>query len=144
MRPGQRAKEYLTSVKNLELKIEFLRYEIDELEDNISYLPSSSDFGKAKVTNNNISSAVEDVIVRKSEKETDLEKCIAKLAFIRDEAIRMINGLPVLKDQQVLFYRYIKDMTMPEIALTMNYTLRWTQKLHRRALIAFEERYYGG
>lgn len=57
----------------------------------------------------------------------------------------MKNGIDVeidkLKDpyeQLILRYRYLMFMTMPQIAAKVHYTLRWTQRIHNRALENFE------
>ena len=41
-------------------------------------------------------------------------------------------------EQMILRYRYIELKSMPEISVQMYYSLRWTKRLHRRALDSFE------
>ena len=44
-----------------------------------------------------------------------------------------------LNFKTVLELRYLSYLRWEEIAVRMNYTFRWTQELHRRALLALKE-----
>ena len=44
-----------------------------------------------------------------------------------------------LNFKTVLELRYLSYLRWEEIAVRMNYTFRWTQELHRRALLALQE-----
>ena len=44
-----------------------------------------------------------------------------------------------LNFKTVLELRYLSYLRWEEIAVRMNYTFRWTQELHHRALLALQE-----
>lgn len=51
---------------------------------------------------------------------------------------KRIDNLKSTNEKDVLFYRYIKGMDWWEVAEKMNYSERWTHKLHGKALAHLE------
>ncbi len=80
--------------------------------------------------------------IRYLEKADELEEEIAadekELERLKTEVSIAIEKLEEPSEQLLLHYRYVMFMTMPEIAVAMHYSLRWTKRLHRRALEEFE------
>lgn len=80
--------------------------------------------------------------VRYLEKIDDLEREIAEDYKMLDEIKNEVdNAIDVVEDpmeQMILRYRYLEFLSMPDISVRMHYSLRWTKKLHRRALDSFE------
>lgn len=80
--------------------------------------------------------------VRYLEKIDDLEREIAedykKLDEIKTEVDNAIDVVEDPMEQMILRYRYLEFLSMPDISVRMHYSLRWTKKLHRRALDSFE------
>ncbi|CUQ79771.1 hypothetical protein [[Clostridium] innocuum] len=80
--------------------------------------------------------------VRYLEKIDDLEREIVedykKLDEIKTEVDNAIDVVEDPMEQMILRYRYLEFLSMPDISVRMHYSLRWTKKLHRRALDSFE------
>ena len=80
--------------------------------------------------------------VRYLEKIEDLEREIVedykKLDEIKTEVDNAIDVVEDPMEQMILRYRYLEFLSMPDISVRMHYSLRWTKKLHRRALDSFE------
>lgn len=80
--------------------------------------------------------------IRYLEKADELEEEIAadekELERLKTEVSVAIDKLEEPSEQLLLHYRYVMFKTMPEIAVAMHYSLRWTKRLHRRALEEFE------
>ena len=82
------------------------------------------------------------LFVRYLEKIDDLEREIVedykKLNEIKTEVDNAIDVVEDPMEQMILRYRYLEFLSMPDISVRMHYSLRWTKKLHRRALDSFE------
>lgn len=80
--------------------------------------------------------------IRYLEKIDDLEREIAAdykyLDEVKNEVDVAIDKVDDPMEQMILRYRYVELLSMPEISVRMHYSLRWTKKLHRRALDSFE------
>ncbi len=70
--------------------------------------------------------------------ERDLEEERKGRVQVYERITEAINGLEDTKEQDVLFYRYIKGMTWWEIAEKMLYSERWVYMAHGRALTHLE------
>ena len=70
--------------------------------------------------------------------EKELAEDYKKLEELRCELDSAIDLVEDPMEQMILRYRYIELKSMPEISVQMHYSLRWTKRLHRRALDSFE------
>ena len=104
----------------------------------LSCSPSSPGFEEHFPSNPNTKAP----FVRYLEKIDDLEQEIAEDYKMLDEIKNEVdNAIDVVEDpmeQMILRYRYLEFLSMPDISVRMHYSLRWTKKLHRRALDSFE------
>lgn len=104
----------------------------------LSCSPSSQGFEEHFSSNPNTKAP----FVRYLEKIDDLEQEIAedykKLDEIKTEVDNAIDVVEDPMEQMILRYRYLEFLSMPDISVRMHYSLRWTKKLHRRALDNFE------
>ena len=104
----------------------------------LSCSPSSPGFEEHFPSNPNTKAP----FVRYLEKIDDLEQEIAEDYKMLDEIKNEVdNAIDVVEDpmeQMILRYRYLEFLSMPDISVRMQYSLRWTKKLHRRALDSFE------
>lgn len=104
----------------------------------LSCSPSSLGFEEHFSSNPNTKAP----FVRYLEKIDDLEREIAedykKLDEIKTEVDNAIDVVEDPMEQMILRYRYLEFLSMPDISVRMHYSLRWTKKLHRRALDSFE------
>ena len=68
------------------------------------------------------------------------ENCVVAIMTLQEEIKDEIKELVEdLNFKTVLELRYLSYLRWEEIAVRMNYTFRWTQELHRRALLALQE-----
>ena len=104
----------------------------------LSCNPSSPGFEEYFSSNRNTKAP----FVRYLEKIDDLEREIAEdyktLEEIKNEVDNAIDIVDDPMEQMILRYRYLEFLSIPEISVRMHYSLRWTKKLHRRALDNFE------
>ena len=104
----------------------------------LSCSPSSPRFEEHFSSNPNTKAP----FVRYLEKIDDLEREIVedykKLDEIKTEVDNAIDVVEDPMEQMILRYRYLEFLSMPDISVRMHYSLRWTKKLHRRALDSFE------
>lgn len=70
--------------------------------------------------------------------EAEIQEDYKKLEEMKNEIDAIIDKLDDPYEQLILRYRYLMFMTMPQIATKVHYTLRWTQRIHNRALDSFE------
>lgn len=85
-------------------------------------------------------SKVENCVVNIMALEEEIKDEISEILGFEREASEMIRDL--VEDpnyKTVLELRYLSYLRWEEIAVRMNYTFRWTQELHRRALDAMCE-----
>ena len=126
-----KAKEYLREDERHTYKIKLLEKELEEVNDNIDNLSQYSDgFPKRKEPSDKVS--------RLAAKLADLT---AEIAEKRTEALLKKNEIRKtilkLKDTryiQILTERYMLLNRWEQIAVNLNYSWRYTLKLHDRAL----------
>lgn len=126
------AKEYLLQIRNINIKIERKKMQLETLKDiSTKITPTLSDMpkGSSKET-----SPMENAIC----KIIDLENEIKELSGIMDakksESLSYIFQLHNDEYQTLLMLRYLQLMSWEDISLEMHYTKRWLYKLHGIAL----------
>lgn len=85
-------------------------------------------------------SKVEDNVLAMVDVHRELKGQIEALMQESKRAERLIAALPDARHRTVLQMRYLCGMGWEEIADRMNYTLRWTHKLHSEAIGQLEKR----
>lgn len=63
-----------------------------------------------------------------------IKRDMQRLAARRDEIAAVIDGVSAGKLQEVLYYRYVRDMDLSAIAIKTNYSYRQVQNIHNRAV----------
>ena len=133
-----RAKEYLRSLKRLDVKIKHLRWELAELENKAIGI-SSVDYSGDNVQS---SSSGDPAFVKMMPKikavKDELEKAIEDFVEKRHEMILMIDSLSNTNHTQVLFKRYVEFKKFEDIATEMSYEVQSVKNLHWRAIQEFE------
>lgn len=133
-----RAKEYLRSLKRLDVKIKNLQWELEELENKAIGI-SSVDYSGDNVQS---SSRGDPAFVKMMPKikvvKDELEKTIEDFVEKRHEMILMINNLSNTNHMQVLFKRYVEFKKFDDIATEMSYEVQSVKNLHWRAIQEFE------
>ena len=86
------------------------------------------------------SNKVEKCVLSIMELEEEIRDEIIEIAGYELEAGQIIKALVEdVNYKTVLEHRYLSYLRWEEIAVKMNYTFRWTQELHRRAVDALRE-----
>ena len=133
-----RAKEYLRSLKRLDVKIKHLRWELAELENKAIGI-SSVDYSGDNVQS---SSSGDPALVKMMPKikavKDELEKAIEDFVEKRHEMILMIDSLSNTNHIQVLFKRYVEFKKFDDIATEMSYEVQSVKNLHWKAIQEFE------
>lgn len=99
---------------------------------------SSPGFEEHYSSNRNIKAPLKDILRKSMPWKKNLQRIIKKLEELRCELDSAIDLVEDPMEQMILRYRYIELKSMPEISVQMYYSLRWTKRLHRRALDSFE------
>lgn len=133
-----RAKEYLRSLKRLDVKIKNLQWELEELENKAIGI-SSVDYSGDNVQS---SSSGDPAFVKMMPKikvvKDELEKTIEDFVEKRHEMILMINSLSNTNYIQVLFKRYVEFKKFDDIATEMSYEVQSVKNFHWKAIQEFE------
>ena len=74
--------------------------------------------------------------------EIKLNKLIDVYVDTKNYIIGQIESLDDVRLSKVLFGRYVKKDTYEKIAEDINYSVRQTKRLHDKAILAFEDKYY--
>lgn len=99
---------------------------------------SSPGFEEHYSSNRNIKAPFERYLEKIDALEEELAEDYKKLEELCCELDSAIDLVEDPMEQMILRYRYIELKSMPEISVQMHYSLRWTKRLHRRALDSFE------
>lgn len=125
---GYRAKERIAARQE---RIERWR----QVAESITANPENSSSGGGYPT-----SKTENCVVAIMELEEEIKDEIMEITDFERQTSQIIKELiEDLNYKTVLEYRYLNYLRWEEIAVRMNYTFRWTQELHRRALSALQE-----
>lgn len=123
-------KEFLRSYKLHANRVERILEEIEELRE-MQMFPSQKMDGMPHA---GAAGGLEDYAELFDQKEMELEKEKEQKMKSYSEIVYSINKLEEKKENDVLFYRYIKSCDWEEIAEKMNYSKRWVLDIHGKAL----------
>ena len=127
-------KVYLEAYAGTVRRLEEMAVELEEAEQNIgpgAYAATGMPRG------GKVSDGSDRIIARMEQirRLTDsIRRDMRRLAARRDEIAGVIDGLSAGKLQEVLYYRYIRDMDLGAIAEKTNYSYRQVQNIHNRAV----------
>jgi DNA-directed RNA polymerase specialized sigma subunit len=130
------AREYLSEVNRLEIKLENLQSEIEYYENLASGLRSmdySSERVMTSIKPDKMSSAVVKVLEKRDEYEAALDDCMRRRKNIIDE----INSLKDDRYVRLLYRKYVQGKTLAAIAREMGYSQKHISRLHSDALDEF-------
>ena len=132
-----RAKEYLQQVYKLEESIKSKQNKIEALHDialscssNITGMPKSPNSGGSPMAN-----AITKAVSIESELKQDHEELIRLKLEVTENICQMSEYRFVL----ILIKRYLKFWNWSDIADELDCTDSWVLKMHRKALVAFDE-----
>lgn len=136
------AKEYLSQLETMNIKIKHL---LDEKQDLYSSLMSISsiDYSKDRVSGGNVSSDAVFVnkIIHMITLEEKINKNIDEYADLKHTIIGQIHNLQSLNHIKLLYKLYVENKSLKHIAKEMNYTYQYVRELHQKALAEFERTY---
>lgn len=134
------AKEYLSKLHKLDIKINKTEEEIAELNETItsigSALASSDRVSSSQKSSAGYTYQLERLIKLK---ENVIERKI-QLALDRDKVIKEIFELENSLYIEVLFRRYVKYQPLKEISKELNYDYGYIRKAHGWALLEFSKK----
>lgn len=133
-----RAKEYLRSLKRLDVKIEHLKWELEELENKAIGISSVDYSGDNVQSSGSSDPAFVKMMPKIKAVKDELEKAIEDFVEKRHEMILMIDSLSNTNHTQVLFKRYVEFKKFDDIATEMSYEVQSVKNLHWRAIQEFE------
>jgi DNA-directed RNA polymerase specialized sigma subunit len=130
------AKEYLMQAFQMKKKIDFLREEIQRLENaatsctaNITGMPHNPSPSNSRMA---------DVILKLVSRKDELSQKITELEALTLEINYRISLLDREEYRTILYKRYIDGQEWLDIAVATSYAESYLYRLHKRALKAFE------
>lgn len=131
---NEEKKQFLWSYRDSLRKIERIKAEMEELREMKASMASEGSGAGRKGWKNDLSGRM----ARLDELENDRQKELEALMQAHERIEAAINSLEDIREQDVLFYRYIKGLSWQEIEKKMHYSESWVQKAHGRALAHLE------
>ena len=133
------AKEYLSSVRQLELKI---KKDLRELEywKELSSSVSGCDYGPHYNATKNIVPQQMNCMDTIIDLENTIKQDEEALVNLKKEMAKKIYTLGNTDYEYILVLRYLRYKSWTEIADKMEYSIRWIYKLHKKALMDFDEK----
>lgn len=133
-------KEYLRQVQELKHGIEVKEAQIGEIR-SLLVSVSQSQGDDVRVQTSGGGDRIGTGIARLMERRAELDEIVRLYA----ESVRHISGqidaLEEITQRNVLQWRYVSGYRFEEIAARTGYSWRQVMRIHKRALIAFEQRY---
>lgn len=132
------AKEFLRQAIWLDKLINSKLEHLEKLE--VLAQKTTVDLSKEKVSGGNGStSSMENVVVKIVELKKEINNDIDRLIDIKREISQIISNIDDPSHQLILEMRYVNNRDWEEIAEEIGYDIRWTLKLHGRALKEVDE-----
>lgn len=131
------AKEYLRQYQDAKSDIENKKSKLAELEELVGNISSgeSSDGIRTAVISDRTGESAAKIADMKQEIDSD----ILKLVDILEEVESIINQLENGTYRRLLCLRYIEGLSWEKVAGGIHHDVRWTYKLHGRALQQVEK-----
>ena len=127
-----KAKEYLSQAYRLDQRIDAKIEQVMSLRNLATKATSTLSDAMPSGTRN--IHRMEDIIMRIIDLEDEINADIDHLVALKHEIVKVIKAVPNLEYQTLLELRYLCFKSWEQIAVTLGYDLRYTHKLHNRAL----------
>lgn len=131
------AKEYLNRPFKLNSRINDKKVQVEYYR-NLSQSISSPSLEPHYASSRNTEAPFIHYLEKVDALEREIQDDYKRLNQLKSEVENAIDDLNELQEKVLLHYRYVAFMSMPDIAYTMHYSLRWTKRLHVKALEIFE------
>jgi len=132
-----RAKEYLSQIKCIDLKVGQRITQLQEMRDRI-HIMGSFDYSKDRVQSS--PKAGNKQIEELVDFENDLKALIIQEQLLKDKIIGEIQLLENPVHVDILFRRYVEMQSFERIACDLGYVYNYACSLHGDALKEFEEK----
>ena len=130
------AKEYLKSIRTLDMAIKVKEEELYRLKLNIASLsPQTTGERVMNSSTSDMMSTVDKIV----DMQAVINAEIDRLVNLKEEARSKINQLKDTRYVSLLTDYYINCKTWEQVADDMGYDLRWVYRLHGRALQSFSK-----
>ena len=127
-----KAKEYLSQAYRLDQRIDAKIEQVMSLR-NLATKATSTLSDVAPSGTRNVH-RMEDIVIKIIDLEEEINADIDNLVDLKREIMRVIKALPNPEYQTLLELRYLCFKSWEQIAVMLGYDLRYTHKLHNRAL----------
>ena len=127
-----KAKEYLSQAYRLDQRIDAKIEQVMSLR-NLAAKATSTLSDVAPSGTRNVH-RMEDIVIKIIDLEEEINADIDSLVDLKREIMRVIKALPNPEYQTLLELRYLCFKSWEQIAVMLDYDLRYTHKLHNRAL----------
>lgn len=135
------AKQYLSSLKLLNIKINHKLQEVEELRA-LSFSTGGLAADNERVQTSPSGDGRQIALVnRYVDMEMEINQLIDKYVDRKDKIINEIHQLEDARYVEILFKRYVEFKTLTSVAMEMAYDYSHIRRLHARALEDFESRY---
>lgn len=126
------AKEYLSQAFNLDQRINCKLEQVSVLRD--LALKTTSVLQDEKVQGTKQRSPMENALVKLMSLEDEIKADIDQLIGLKRELASFVSKIDNSSHRLLLELRYLGGSTWEEVAAVMGYDLRWTYRLHKKAL----------
>lgn len=131
------AKSYLMQISRINAMIDNKKIELDRLKNSIGY--SSPSFGE-KVQGSLDPNKQVNMLLKACELEKEITMEMNNLIDVKIKVMRTIDSLTDPRDIDVLYKRYLHQLTWEEIAVAMGYEVRQVYRIHGHALAELNAR----
>lgn len=133
------AKQYLEQLKVIDTKINQKMEELDNLMINATST-GAIDYSKDRVQTSPRNTQ-EMKICKYVDLDKEINREIDEFVDIKRKVIKEIQDLNVDHYVKILFKVYVQYKTIKDTAIEIGMSYQYVRELHKKALIAFEERY---
>lgn len=126
------AKEYMEQARYLDMQINSKIEQIRNLNELAT--KATTVYSDMPHSPNRNTSRMEETVVKIIDLESEIDRDIDTLVDLKREIQAVINNVEDEKYRILLELRYINQMSWEEIAVHLGYDLRYTHKIHGRAL----------
>lgn len=127
--------KYLETVQKKDKRIQFLRFEKDELEIQIQSIGSPGT--KVTIQTHSGSDQICNSIIRLEEKRIELAAAIEAYSDFRLQVTEQISRIESNKHAEILYRHYMQYQDFQKVAAGMNYNYSYILKMHQEAINKF-------
>lgn len=133
-------KEYLERLRRMRRTVNLLQENYNILKKDI-YSLRAIDYSKTRVSGSHASDSIADLIAVLDEQKKELTKEWASYIKLRAEATRYISLVSNQDYRLMLMMRYVNNKSWYAISKCIGYERAQTNRIHRKALDSFEEKF---